>query len=111
MPPACEGCRHYQICKGTACIAEKRHVIDEVVTVNLTEHQVLELPICMLHGDTRRGEFPSDVKAAVQYGENLQALSVALITVGAVSIKRTHEILSGVFNIPILFQQEQSAAW
>ena len=55
----------------------------------------------MLHGDTRRGAFPSDVKAAVQYGENLQSLAVALNTVGAVSIKRTHEILSGVFNIPI----------
>lgn len=55
----------------------------------------------MLHGDTRRGEFPSDVKAAVQYGKNLQALSVSLNTVGAVSVKRTHEILSGVFNIPI----------
>ena len=55
----------------------------------------------MLHGDTRRGAFPSDVKAAVQYGENLQALSVALNTVDEVSIKRTHEILSGVFNIPI----------
>ena len=26
---------------------------------------------------------------------------MALNTVGAVSIKRTHEILSGVFNIPI----------
>ena len=101
MPSACEGCPHYQICKGTACIAEKRHVIDAVVTVNVTEHQALEIPICMLHGDTRKGEFPSDVKATVQYGENLQALSVALNTVGAVSIKRTHEILSGVFNIPI----------
>ena len=101
MPSACEGCRHYQICKGTACIAEKRHVIDAVVTVNVTEHQALELPICMLYGDTRRGAFPSDVKAAVQYGENLQALAVTLNSVGAVSIKRTHEILSGVFNIPI----------
>ena len=101
MPSACEGCPHYQICNGTACIAEKRHVIDAVVTVNVTEHQALELPICMLYGDTRRGAFPSDVKAAVQYGENLQALAVALNTVGAVSIKRTHEILSGVFNIPI----------
>lgn len=55
----------------------------------------------MMHGNTRTGEFPPDVKAVVQYGENLQALSVALNTVGAVSIKRTHEILSGVFNIPI----------
>ena len=44
MPPACEGCQHYQMCKGTACIAEKRHVIDAVVTVNVTEHQALELP-------------------------------------------------------------------
>ena len=101
MPSACEGCRHYQICRDTACIAEKRHVIDAAVTVNVTEHQALELPICMLYGDTRRGGFPSNVKAAVQYGENLQALAAALNTVGAVSIKRTHEILSGVFNIPI----------
>lgn len=68
---------------------------------NVTEHQLLEIPICMLHGDTRKGAFPMNVKAAVQYGENLQALSVALNTVAAVSVKRTHEILSGVFNIPI----------
>lgn len=101
MPSACEGCPHYQMCRGTACIAEKRHVIDAVVTVNVTEHQMLEIPICMMHGDTRKGEFPSHVKATVQYGENLQALAVALNTVGAVSINRTHEILSGVFNIPI----------
>ena len=64
-------------------------------------HQALELPICILYGDTRRGDSPSNVKAAVQYGENLQSLAVALNTVGAVSIKRSHEILSGVFNIPI----------
>lgn len=101
MPSACEGCPHYKMCKGTACVAEKRHVIDAVVTVNVVEHQLLEIPICMLHGDTRKGSFPNDVKATVQYGENLQALSVALNTVGAVSVKRTHEILSGVFNISL----------
>ena len=101
MPSTCEGCPHYKMCKGTACIAERRHVIDAVVTVNVVEHQLLEIPICMLHGDTRKGNFPNDVKATVQYGENLQALSVALNTVGAVSVKRTHEILSGVFNIPL----------
>lgn len=101
MPSACEGCPHYKMCKGTACVAEKRHVIDAVVTVSVVEHQLLEIPICMLHGDTRKGNFPNDVKATVQYGENLQALSVALNTVGAVSVKRTHEILSGVFNIPL----------
>ena len=101
MPSACEGCLYYQMCKSTACIAEKRHVIDAVVTVNVVEHQALEIPVCMIHGGTRKGDFPNAVNASVQYGENLQALSVALNTVGAVSIKRTHEILSGVFNIPI----------
>ena len=101
MPSVCGGCPHYEMCKGTACIAEKRHVVDAVVNVSITEHQSLEIPVCMMHGDTRKGEFPADVKAAVQYGENLQALSVSLNTVGAVSVKRTHEILSGVFNIPI----------
>lgn len=101
MPSSCEGCPHYQMCKSAACIAEKHHVIDAVVEVNVTEHQILEIPICMIHGEARKGVFPENVKATVQYGENLQALSVALNTVGAVSIKRTHEILSGVFNIPI----------
>ena len=43
MPSACEGCPHYQICKGTACIADKRHVIDAVVTVNVTEHCQLSI--------------------------------------------------------------------
>ena len=101
MPSGCENCPHFKMCKETACIAERRQVIDAVVTVNVTEHQQLELPICMLHGDNRKGAFPDDVKAAVQYGTNLQALAVAFNTVGAVSINRIHEILSGVFNIPI----------
>ena len=72
MPSACEGCRHYQICRDTAYIAEKRHVIDAVVTIDVTEHQALELPICMLYGDTHSGDFPFNVKATVQYGENFR---------------------------------------
>ena len=66
MPPDCEGCPYYKMCKGTACIAERRHVIDAIVTVNITEHQQLEIPICMLHGDTRKGAFPNGVRATVQ---------------------------------------------
>jgi transposase len=37
----------------------------------------------------------------MQYGVNIEALAVSLNTVGMVSINRTHEILSGVFGIPI----------
>ena len=110
MPSVCEGCYIIRYAKGTACIAEKRHVIDAVVKVNVTEHQALELPICMLYGDTRRGAFPSDVKAAVQLWRKPQLLAVALNTVGAASIKRTHEIPFREY-LTFRLQQEQSAAW
>jgi len=54
-----------------------------------------------LHKIPYKGVFPDTVKAPVQYGDNLQALAVALNTIGAVSVNRTHEILSNVFNIPL----------
>ncbi len=54
-----------------------------------------------MHGGDKQGTFPKDIKATVQYGKNLQALVIALNTVGAVSVNRTHEILSSVFNIPL----------
>ena len=101
MTSACESCPHYEMGKVTACIAKKRHVLNAIVTVNITEHQSLDIPVCMLHGDTPKDKFSFDIKTTVQYRENLQALAVALNTVEAVSIKRTHEILSGVFKIPI----------
>ena len=71
-----------------------------VVTVKVTAHRSLVLE-CPLNGITHKGEFPEDVKATVQYGENLQALTIAMNTVGAVSLNRTQEILSGVFGIPL----------
>jgi transposase len=37
----------------------------------------------------------------MQYGVNLEALAVSLNTAGMVGINRTHEILSGVFGVPI----------
>lgn len=65
MSFSCEGCLHYQLCKSTACIAGKRYVIDEVVTVNVTEHQMLEHSVRVLNVNTLRCSFPSDVKAIV----------------------------------------------
>jgi transposase len=37
----------------------------------------------------------------MQYGDNLEALAISLNTVGMMGIKRTHDILSAVFGIPI----------
>jgi transposase len=47
------------------------------------------------------GCFPQGINSTMQYGANLEALAVSLNTVGMVSINRTHEILSGVFGVPI----------
>ena len=103
MPESCKNCPNISKCiEQRACIAEKRHVIDAVVTVRVTEHQKFSFAKCPFHvGQTLQGEFPSDISATVQYGKNLKALVVALNTVGMVSIKRTHEILGNVFSIPL----------
>jgi transposase len=100
MPSACSTCYHRETCKDLLKIGETRKVIDAIIEVKVTEHQALVLE-CPRYGMQQKGEFPSDIKAVVQYGENLQALAVALNTIGAVSVNRTHEILSGVFGIPL----------
>jgi len=99
-PSACLNCPNHDDCVSRACIGETRQVIDAIVTVKVTAHQSLVLD-CPLRGVPQKGEFPDDIKAVVQYGENLQALVVALNTIGAVSVNRTHEILSSVFSIPL----------
>lgn len=101
MPLACTGCTHYEACKGNACPCETRQVIDMVVKVHVTDHEALVIKSCPLSGDIRKATFPENIKASVQYGENLQALVVAMNTIGAVSINRTREILGSVFDIPL----------
>lgn len=101
MHPACNSCPYHDRCLEKACIRETRHEIDAEVVVNVTAHQLVVVSSCPLHGGERAGDFPSNIKATVQYGKNLQAMVVAFNTVGAVSINRTHEILGSVFNIPL----------
>jgi len=101
MPELCSGCPHYQECLTHARVCETRHVIDAEVKVSVIAHEVLQVTDCPCHNGTLKGDFPSDVNAYVQYGVNLQALAIALNTVGAVSYNRASEILRGMFNIPI----------
>lgn len=97
----CEHCSHRAECLATANVKERRYDVDAEVHVKVTEHQQIQIAACPLHGGERKGQFPEEIKSLVQYGKNLQALVVAFNTVGAVSINRTHEILSSVFNIPL----------
>ena len=101
MHSDCDGCPYHNTCLSKACVKETRHELDSVVTIKVTAHELIEVSDCPMHGGKKIGSFPSDIKATVLYGKNLQSLVVALNTVGAVSINRTHEILSSVFNIPI----------
>jgi len=101
MPSICTGGTYYETCKGVACIGETRHVIDAVVETSVTEHQVLLITECPLQKQLSKATFPAQINATIQYGTNLNALVVALNTVGAVSVNRTHEILGSVFNIPL----------
>lgn len=101
MHSDCDSCPYHDSCLDKACIKETRHEIDAEVTVNVTAHQLIVVRNCPLHNCEKAGSFPADIKATVQYGKNLQAMVVAFNTIGAVSINRTHEILSSVFNIPL----------
>lgn len=97
----CVNCPNYNKCHKKATVKETRYVIDAVVDIDVTAHNILSVAKCPICGSEKTGKFPNNVNAYVQYGTNLEALAVALNTVGAVSVNRTHEILSGVFNIPI----------
>ena len=101
MHSDCTGCPYRASCLDKACIKETRHEVDAVVSVDVIAHNLIEVRECPMHGGVKIGVFPSNIKAAVQYGKNLQAMVVTFNTVGAVNINRTHEILSSVFNIPL----------
>lgn len=100
MPDKCRNCPNRKKCETKACITETRHVVDIVVETNVVAHEVYEIE-CPRCGKNLKGSFPEGINARIQYGENLSALVVSLNTVGALSINRVHEILSGVFEIPI----------
>jgi transposase len=102
MPSKCKRCSHHNECMKKAELVERRQVVDAKVQTTVTEYNKYRFCNCPLHGwSARDGAFPSGVNAAVQYGNNLQSLVIALNTVGAVSVSRTQEILSNVFNIPL----------
>lgn len=102
MPFQCIGCPHREECQKSAKVLERRQVFDAVVKIDVAEYDRLQVKKCPLHGWKREsGAFPEGVTGPVQYGNNLQALVVSLNTVGAVSVRRTREILGNVFNVPL----------
>src|SRR5215469_4912200 len=99
-PSQCAHCPKAAQCKADAKVCETRYEIDIVVNTVTTAHQILRVR-CPISSNVLTGCFPSGINSTMQYGVNLEALAISLNTIGMVSINRTHEILSGVFGVPI----------
>ena len=99
-PALCAGCPKHHICDAPRHVNETRYEIDIQINTITTAHQTLSVD-CPESGGVLTGIFPETINGTIQYGINLRALAVSLNTVGTVSINRTHEILSGVFGVPI----------
>lgn len=100
IPDACRNCPNWKKCKGTACVGETRYKVDVKVIQTLDAYESVEVK-CPKTNQTLKGTFPSDIKGQIQYGESIASLIVTLNTVGAVSAKRTQEILGSLFDLPI----------
>jgi transposase len=99
-PAECNDCPMLSACQFHQEEDKTRYEVDIIVVPKTIAHQTKRIE-CPLNGSILRGEFPKNITSTMQYGVNLEALAITLNTVGMVSINRTHEILSGVFGIPI----------
>lgn len=101
LTKTCANYPNRENCLRNAKVKEKRFVTDLKINTVVTEHDLIEMPVCPISKSIEPAVSPENVKAYMQYGESLQAMAVSLSTGGAVSIDRIHRILSGIFNIQI----------
>jgi transposase len=99
-PSSCTDCPNAESCASVKQVNETRYSIDIKIETETTAHQTLYV-LCAKSNKVICGAFPEHITGTTQYGVNLEALAISLNVDGAVSINRTHEILSSVFNIPI----------
>jgi len=93
-------------CGGSLRYIGERHkdTIDYKVTVIKTRHIFYEYE-CLDCGRTAHSPIPLNIKEPVQYGSEIQALSLALINQGFISINRTAQIISGLMHDQISLSQ------
>ncbi|MBF6614915.1 MAG: transposase [Chloroflexi bacterium] len=99
VPPAC---------------TEYRQVIDlPPLCLETTEHQAQTVR-CPLCAHRNRGSFPSEAPDCVQYGPNLKALGVYLMSYQLLPYERTAQLLTDLFGASpsegTLYQAQQKAA-
>jgi transposase len=99
-PVQCVDCVHADGCMELSQVSDRRYEVDIEIKTITTEHQTLRVQ-CPLTDELLTGDFPAGINSTVQYGVNLESLAISLNTIGMVSINRTHDILSGVFNVSL----------
>ena len=110
MPSKCNGCPNFGTC--TSCgVAGKRYEVDIVVDTKVILHQTLAFSCPNQNNEVIAGTFPNNITSTMQYGHNLEALVVALNTIGMVSINRTHDLLSDLFGVPISTGTIHNMVW
>lgn len=97
VPDQCQAC---QSPLPLSYLAEKRQVFDlPSLRFEVTEHQAMQA-VCRC-GQVHTGEFPEEVRATVQYGPRAQAAMVHLNQNHVVSVKRTAQLMSELFDLPV----------
>jgi transposase len=99
-PIECGTCQNKAECITSRLVKETRYEVDIQIETVSTAHQTVVMQ-CPQTKAVLTSCFPAHITGTMQYGVNIEALAVALNTVGMVSINRTHEILSGVFGVSI----------
>ena len=102
-PKPCQSCPARFLCSGLACsrVRETRYEVDVTVQVVQHKYEQLECQCPRMENATLCGTFPEGISATVQYGKETKALAMTLLHEGAVSAKRTHDILSALTGMPV----------
>ena len=99
-PKACAGCPHEGECISSSQSAT-RNVVDIEIKTTVTAHYTESYTCPLQNNKILSGTFPESVTSSMQYGNNVNALAIALNTEGMMSINRTHDILNSVLGLPI----------
>ena len=98
-PAECLSCPNAQLCASK--VKESRYEIDLETVVKVRQYRQI-MKTCKNHSNALIvGTFPAEISAIKQYGKGVKAMAVALTTAGAVSIQRTHDLLSAVSGLSI----------
>lgn len=98
-PDECLSCPNAQLC--TSKVRESRYEIDLETIIKVRQYRQI-VRTCKEHSSVLvAGKFPTGISATKQYGKGVKAMAVALTSAGAVSIQRTHDLLSAVSGLSI----------